>query len=652
MNVLFLCRTLFRSPVKTVLIFILLGVVSSVWIVQICEYIITKREYDNAAVLYRGVGAVEVAAPVVTDSRRPGYFESDPRMSKDYTDHEKKLFYQYTAYRNESGYILDDLRYRSLRWEQITAFSGLPFIDLFDVRYMTAGISDKYYRLDEGEGYYNYSARLILEGVLTEVSISPPPPDPTRGYQIKDFHRLSIENYKFLAGNSPYVTKLDKLSIYSNPYTPSNVQFWDSRGRTSFIYLPNYVYHTEFIKTLVPGHRYVFVLRFDPLDKYKSGIRYPILSLSDHLSDSWCAAVWNIEGESDGYLELEKYSPLRTLIELTEADTHTFDVVYTVDMDAIFRFAEENMTIIEGRALTSDDNESAAPLCVISREFALEYNLCIGDTLTFKLGTELFEQYKGLGAQAISWQRYRPPLKPVALKIIGIYADTDSKVSQKKNPNWNYSLNTIFVPKALLPIDENTIPDHEFSPAEFSFILDSAWNTSEFLEEAESLCEVLGLRLIFNDKGWMAIENEFRITGWISFINITAVSVTVIMIIGCTVYYFVSRQKRVYAILRALGASKKEAAARITLPLMTINCMSILSGSVGAWFFINKAITENNTLVTFSDFSARTTVPGFMVALCVIGELSLTLVCASILLWRIGKESPLALLQSKERGIV
>ena len=40
-----------------------------------------------------------------------------------------------------------------------------------DVRYMTAGVSDKYYRLDDGGNYYNYSTRCVIEGTVTSVDV-------------------------------------------------------------------------------------------------------------------------------------------------------------------------------------------------------------------------------------------------------------------------------------------------------------------------------------------------------------------------------------------------------------------------------------------------------------------------------------------------
>ena len=44
---------LFRSPVRTILTFILLGIVSFALFMQISEYAVTSREFNNAAAQYR-----------------------------------------------------------------------------------------------------------------------------------------------------------------------------------------------------------------------------------------------------------------------------------------------------------------------------------------------------------------------------------------------------------------------------------------------------------------------------------------------------------------------------------------------------------------------------------------------------------------------
>ena len=65
--------TLFRSPARTILTFVLLGVASFALFMQVGEYVVTRREINNAAALYRGVGIVETALPDEVDIIAPFY---------------------------------------------------------------------------------------------------------------------------------------------------------------------------------------------------------------------------------------------------------------------------------------------------------------------------------------------------------------------------------------------------------------------------------------------------------------------------------------------------------------------------------------------------------------------------------------------------
>src|SRR5699024_2473649 len=103
-----------------------------------------------------------------------------------------------------------------------------------------------------------------------------------------------------------------------------------------------------------------------------------------------------------------------------------------------------------------------------------------GDTLDFNLGTELFEQYKGLGALAVVRERYTAADIPVSLEIVGIYSNGDGIVSESLRPNWAFSDSTVFLPSSFLPTD---VPeDHLYSPAEFGFTVGSQ-NLEAFLQK-------------------------------------------------------------------------------------------------------------------------------------------------------------------------
>ena len=635
-------KSLFRSPARTALTFVLLAAVSFAFFSQAASYAITNREFNNAARQYQGVGAAE-AEPVFASSSpelsfflspvQPHYIDTDPRLLDTYSEEEKA-----------NQQIME--RYKPLTREQVEAISSLPYISLSDTRYMTAGFSDEYYRVHDMSAYasttyYDYTRRCVIEGTLKEVQYwEDLPPDTPNFYAIeRGYNKLILEDAALLAGKCARIPEDGNMMIAVNDYVITELSHGFRNPYDAHV-TNHYTYDTEHIKTLELGRKYVFVVRCEHTHPF-----------GHFMSDIPCEEAQPVDGTPDVYLQRPELEPLRGLVEIVNADVHTFDVVYTEDMSAIMRFADHDMEITEGRALTREDSSgsgygySDTPPCVISGIVAENYKLGIGDLITLNLGSELFEQYKGLGAIAFARERYSPPVKTVTFEIVGIYEDCDSESKRYENPNWNYSYSTVFVPKTILPVDETQLTDHVFSPSEFSFVVDNAYDFNAFLAEAEPLFERLGLTLMFNDKGWPAMESSYREAEKLSLISIAAYSAAVIAATAFIVYLYVSRRKSEYAIMRALGAQRRKAAYALVMPLALTAAVSILAGCCAAWVNTVRTIGNSDMLLQLEGFTIETKIPVTVAAGCILGELILTLLFALALLRRLGAAPPLKLLQ-------
>jgi 23S rRNA pseudouridine2605 synthase len=542
--------------------------------------------------------------------------------------------------------------YDPLTKEQVDAISALPYITLSDKRYMTAGFSDDYYRVHDLSAYsstmyYDYTRRCVIEGTLREVQFWEDLPVDTPNYFSleRGYNKFVLDDVTLLAGKCARIPQESSLVLPAYDFLITDYSH-GLRSSSDAHITRNYVYDTEYLKTLVPGERYAFVTRCEHAYGY-----------GHYFSDMPCREAQPIGSDPGALMQSPAFEPLRELIEIINADVCTFDVVYTQDMRAIMRFSDVDMTIIEGRGLTSDDSlapasgDDGAPPCVISSLVAETYKLRLGDLLTLHLGSELFEQYKGLGAIAFAPERYSPPVKTVTLEIVGIYEDGDSESKRYENPNWNYSYSTVFVPITLLPVDESELSSHLYSPAEFSYIVDNAWDFSAFLAEAEPLYEELGLTLIFNDRGWPAVESSYREAERLSVIGVAAFSAAVFAATLFIVYLYISRRRKEYAIMRALGATKPKAAFALAIPLALIAALSILAGSAAAWANTARTIGNNDALSLLEEFAVDTSIPAAIAVLCIIAELALTLLFTYALLRRMGAKKPLALLQDSGAAI-
>jgi ABC-type antimicrobial peptide transport system permease subunit len=601
---------------------------------QTAEYAISARETAKAAAQYSGTGTAEVLPVPDQYVGSANYIDTDPRVVAAYPETEQHGF-----------------RYLPLTQAQLDEISALPYISSTDTRYMTAGFSADYTRPDDGGYFYNYTARVIVEGTLEEVKIGGDPAiiGTTADGEMFNYNLLTLNDCKIIAegGGGSWRDSYETIKISSDPRR--NIEYREGVGggleRRTATYTSDYIYDTEYVEGLICGQRYVFVARYEPLysapgDDERQ--KYPLI-LSDHLSAGWCKSIWNVDGAPD-YLSDVKFAPLRELAEITSSDKHTFDVVYTGDMSTISRFADGKAVITDGRALTPEDSASGEAVCVISREEAEASGLAVGSTITLTLGTELFEQYKGLGALAGYRARYFPGGTEVALTIIGIYADTDGAISQVKSPNFSYSLSTIFVPASLLSVDAQALSEHEFSPAEFSFKVDNAYDIPAFLAEAAPKFEEMGLTLIFSDGGWSGIMEAFLTAKKLSLIRIAILGAATAAATGFVVFLFIAQKKKEYAVMRALGTARRQSAKALLLPLSVLLVASVLIGSGAAWIYTVKTVARSSAVSALGG-AVSTSVPAPAVLGCIFGELLLAFIIALILLQNLGARSPLALLQ-------
>ncbi len=543
------------------------------------------------------------------------------------------------------------MRYEPLTQEQIEKIVSVPGVSSYNVRYMTGGICDEFIRSFNDFTSYDFSDRLVVEGTVTEIR---------REEHANPQHSLFyIEDVKILAGN----TTLEEITWQNDGYTmgigystyaagwysleelnnnpPMNRHnsIWrSSTPHVTTIYTDTYKYSYQYLtENLNIGDRYAFVLRFPRMAKGNpsyDAMPY-FITLYDFLTEPWCKAIWDITDAPENYLDLEEYALLRECVEITAQDIHTLDVVYTDDMAAIKQVHDGDLYALEGRLLTPEDTENNSPVCVINSSVAKLMDLSVGDTISLKLGDELFEQFYGLGATAVTPERFADNwTEPIDFEIVGIYDTVQSPYNLSTNPNWTYSHNTVFVPMTFLPLTDKQLQDHEFSPAEFSFVVENQWNIEKFVNEGIPQIEAMELTVTFDDGGWMEVVDSYESAQRLAIIRI----VLLVLVTGITtvfiVYLYITRRKKDYAIMRALGTTQKQSSFSLLLPLIVLGTTGIVFGT--ACGILYTVLTGNTLLI-------------WTIPLCVVTELIFMLIFAAAMLQRLGKFSPLELLQSSAK---
>lgn len=644
-------KTLLRSPVKTALTVLLLAAASFFLGSNLAGWAMQQkaaRQVEESAV---GVLTAEKSLPKEMANPTMGVFlitdPTNPGMNPGKITNENYHHAAFTA-------------------EDMAALAALPYIDGADKRYMTAGVSEDYRRMDNYKKYYNYTDRCILEGTVIAneldeywqkfngLDVAGDGSYTTSLYEPEGFRDIWLTDVKLLSGDEAWLDLIretygGRVKVEIDAIKPEYIGVMGAHaqymgGGREPVFCADYDVSLEDVMGITPGKRYVFVLRENPVytnTESPEGLRY---CLGDDSRKGWQPYWTDITDLPENYLETEEFASLRSLIEVTEADRRTFDVVYTDDMASIRRVTSGQITATQGRLLMPSD--AGKNVCAVSEAFLAATGLRLGDSLTLKLGNVLMEQYAPLGAVAVTRGRYAAEWTEQSFTIVGSWQDVGDGAWLDRELYWAYSDNTIFVPSSFLP-ESCDRENHLFRPAEVSFLVGEAANILPFEEEVLPMVEEMKLKYEFEDRNWTAVAEKMQQTKTASLIRLLAFGAAAILAVALTVYLFLIRRKREYAVLRALGSPRQAAARALWLPLIALAVLPVLIGMILARLLSDRAGQGKELLSAFG-LSALPSLSPFVYLLAALVVLGLIALACAVYLRGLGRKSPLALMQEKE----
>ena len=578
-------QSLYRSPLKTILTLLLLAAAAFLFLYNLGEYNVSDREYREARDKYEGVLTVEEQS--VPDN--PSYF--DYFLMTDDTNPGNSYEQKY-----------EDNHQQSIGEDVIAKLSALPYISRVEKRYLTAGVSPAYIRLDTDQNVFPYFARCILIATVkyryqSSVYNAPQVIEKYTPY-IENMEYITLENVELLAGDSSWLHGQERQTLYVQTIKEENREdHWEAFSsdipgvRLNMHSMDNVIY-SGYADLLQPGRRILMVLRNNsvdqavaPIDEFK-GV-YPegymhLLNVGDDSLIGWWPYFKDVTDLPENWLEQDEYADLRELIRVTNEDVHTFDVVYGDDMAAQRRVAENRMICEEGRFITPAD--AGQPVCVVNVDVLNAYGLKVGDSITLDLGNYLSEQYAPLGAVAVTRGRQNTEYTTQIFTIIGSWRDLNEGSHVFRDRFWCWSNNAIFVPSAFLPKCRNA-EGHEFKPGEISFVVGDAEKIQSFVQECLPQVEAMGLTYVFSDGGWLQIGENLMQSRSIALVKVFIFAGAALFALILTVWLFIGRKKREFAIFRALGMPQGEASGRLYVPFLMLGCLATILGTVAARVF-------------------------------------------------------------------
>ena len=618
MNSVLWIKTLFRSPVRTIVTWVLLLAAAFQFTLSLTDYLSTRKGLEEAKERMKGALSLE-HAPGLYASGIPSHFNlfllTDPTAPG-------------TGMPN---YPTENYHPQNITETELRSLSAIPGVDGTEIRTMTAGVSD-YLRPDVEFHEFCYEARLILEAEVAEKTII----DSDYARIRAGYYTLVLKNISVLGGEEAFLPiEADGSCRLLVPVSPEEDRGqadimkgkYDTNyayGRAAAVWLQNKLFAAD-AENLQIGRRYLFAARVEPWLSDYAGL--PRLVLGDDTLLDWWPYFTDITDLPEDYLEGEDFAPLRELIQVTNDDWNTLDVVYTGDMSVIRRVTDLRLVPAAGRFLEPED--AGKPVCVVNADFAYANGLSLGDTLRLKLGDYPMEQHEVLGAVASARGRYAKNWTEREFTIVGTWRDINQGDYLTEDQIWAYSDATVFVPSSFLPEGAKKA---DRSPGEVTLLID-ADSMNDFVKNELPKLAAEGWITYWNDRGWLQMEEELRLVVQAALYKLLAFGVATLLVIALTVYLFISRRSRDYAILRALGMEKGGSGKSLTIPLLCLTLAAVIPGAAVALLWYGRGGEQVNAISLLG-------VPVLIL---------LPMLAALIMVKRMGNISPLTLLQSKRR---
>ena len=534
-------KSMFRQPVRTILLALLLCVATFFFVSRGAEYQIVTSETERIAGHYRSIGFF---API--------------RASADETD-------------------LTDV---------LEVISDSPYFD-FGVhsRFTLATLNDMYNTNFHGKGHargyrrlYNINPDIEIEAVFYGELLSKRGPSLTH----IPYYTLEILVDDVLAGYPEQILVGYEIIIR-----------WELEEGVEALY-----------EQLEVGNRYFFNTSRDTgtfsIMGTSAAQGWHYLELINEDEELWFVRV-EVGEELD--FATSSLSHIPALLEHLDLRKRMMYVSTSVDMGIMPRTQEivDEWFLQEGRWLDYEDNETGNQVAVVNWLFAQIRGLDIGDsiTMTFRdLNIADFYHFcvyccDGFIPHARVDNIREHETYEVTFEIIGLFAHC------RHNPTWGPMTRDMFVPESTVPtvFGETDYISH----LRYSFVLTSTRHQEAFWQENQEKVSALGFEIRFVEHGaerfWESANPILR-SLTLNFMLFSGVFLaTVILII---LLYFRQRQRE-FAILRALGCPAKKVVRQLFMPAFLLWLPLVLVGSLSGWVSAHNAAAITLESIDFVD---------------------------------------------------
>lgn len=276
-------------------------------------------------------------------------------------------------------------------------------------------------------------------------------------------------------------------------------------------------------------------------------------------------------------------------------------VTATQNLHLIMAFYTKQAYVAQGEAFSEEDYSQGNKVCLVSDKFARRNGLKVGDPLHLALRYANYAASPGRGGAEGYLKAdggIYEPFEESDYTIKGIY-----EVGVGADGDWGYELdrNEVFIPTASVKkSNENNIA--LFGPMKGYTTAFQIQNGSENIENYKKLWEAQGIdhvEISFYDGGYSKLEGGLKNIQTMAEVLLATGMVSAVCIVIFFCHLFITKQKRQTAIERSLGMTKAACAGSLFAGVFAIALAGSTAGTFAGGLFAAKAVSKMAAAETF-----------------------------------------------------
>lgn len=337
--------------------------------------------------------------------------------------------------------------------------------------------------------------------------------------------------------------------------------------------------------------------------------------ISNQKSEGYFNSYVEIKGDTEEFLNSNEGAKYKTLIENCQRINQSANVIAVDNINAVAHFNQKKAFVVNGREITIEEYKQGENVCLVSWKFADLNNLHVGDEINLSLSNAQYEytltsniwssplnripsvslfhrpsySVEGEGLWFLSADPYSMPnFKDKSYKIVGIYQSSKVELSE-----FMLSPNTIYVPSKSIDLsmleqgNDNTDLLEQIPTSLYSIII-----PNDRLEEFKAELKEKGIAqyFLYYDQGYSAIKSVLKVLIQNALIILTVGLLIWILIIILYILLFIIKEKKIAGIMLSLGVGVKRTFSQLLLSSVLLALPSIMLGGAVSIALEDKVI--------------------------------------------------------------